>query len=120
MKAIITSGLLLGAAHGLMAPAIAGPYVNVEANSGFTGSDYSGTSTDFHVGYEGSSGVLGYYIQGGPSVVSPDGGEADTKFTGKTGGSVAASEKLDIYGEISFAADTVNSYGTKVGVKYKF
>jgi hypothetical protein len=25
-----------------------------------------------------------------------------------------------VYGEISFAADTVNSYGTKVGVKYKF
>jgi hypothetical protein len=53
-------------------------------------------------------------------VISPDGGEAETKFTGKTGGSVAASEKLDVYGEISFAADTVNSYGTKVGVKYKF
>jgi hypothetical protein len=64
--------------------------------------------------------VLGYYIQAGPSVISPDGGEAETKFTGKTGGSVAASEKLDIYGEISFAADAVNSYGTKVGVKYKF
>jgi len=57
------------------APAFAGPYANVEANSGFTGSDYSGTSTDFHVGYEGSSGVLGYYIQAGPSVISPDGGE---------------------------------------------
>ena len=26
------------------APAMAGPYVNVEANSGFTGSDYTGTS----------------------------------------------------------------------------
>jgi len=102
------------------APALAGPYVNVEANSGFTGSDYSGTTTDFHVGYEGSSGVLGYYIQAGPSVISPDGGEAETKFTGKTGGSVAASKKLDIYGEISFAADTVNSYGTKAGLKYKF
>ena len=32
--------------------ALAGPYVNVEANSGFVGSDYSGTVTDFAVGYE--------------------------------------------------------------------
>ena len=29
--------------------ALAGPYVNVEANSGFTGSDYTGTTTDAHV-----------------------------------------------------------------------
>ena len=29
--------------------AVAGPYVNVEANSGFTGSDYSGTTTDAHI-----------------------------------------------------------------------
>ena len=30
--------------------AIAGPYVNVEANSGWTGSDYNGTATDLHLG----------------------------------------------------------------------
>jgi len=36
--------------------AFAGPYVNVEANSGWTGSDYNGTSTDLHVGYEGALG----------------------------------------------------------------
>jgi hypothetical protein len=36
--------------------ALAGPYVNVEANSGWTGSDYGGTSTDLHVGYEGEFG----------------------------------------------------------------
>ena len=30
--------------------ALAGPYVNIEANSGFTGSDYTGTTTDAHVG----------------------------------------------------------------------
>ena len=104
----------------MAAPAFAAPYVNVEANSGFAGSDYSGTSTDLHVGFEGGEGILGYYIQGGPTVFSPDGGEADTKFTGKAGGSVAATEKLGVYGEISFAADSVNSYGTKAGLKYKF
>ena len=30
--------------------AFAGPYVNVETNAGWTGSDYSGAVTDFHVG----------------------------------------------------------------------
>ncbi len=116
MKSIITLTSILAFA----APAVAGPYVNVEANSGFAGSDYSGTSTDLHVGFEGGEGILGYYIQGGPTVFSPDGGEADTKFTAKAGGSVAATEKLGVYGEISFAADSVNSYGTKAGLKYKF
>ena len=104
----------------MAAPAFAGPYVNVEANSGFTGSDYTGTATDFHVGVDGSVGALGWYIQGGPSVISPDNGAAETIATGKLGGSVAAGEKLSVYGEISAAFDSVNSYGTKAGVKYKF
>ena len=40
----------LAAAPLFAGAAMAGPYVNVEANSGFTGSDYTGTTTDFHVG----------------------------------------------------------------------
>lgn len=116
MKSFITSLAFIG----LAAPAMAGPYANVEANSGFTGSDYSGTSTDFHVGYEGEAGAASWYIQGGPTYVSPDGGEGETIATGKIGGSVAAGEKLSVYGELSAAFDDVNSYGTKAGVKYKF
>jgi hypothetical protein len=102
------------------APALAGPFVNVEANSSFSGSDYSGTSTDFHVGVDGSAGVASWSMQAGPTVVSPDGGAAETILTGKVGGSVAASENLSVYGEISAAFDSVNSYGTKAGVKYSF
>ena len=102
------------------APAMAGPYANIEANSGFTGSNYTGTSTDFHVGVEGEVGSASWYIQGGPTVVSPDGGAAETIATGKLGGSVTAGEKLSVYGEISAAFDSINSYGTKAGVKYKF
>ena len=61
------------------AAALAGPYVNVEANSGWTGSDYNSTTTDLHVGYEGELGEsASYYVQGGASVVSPDGAESDT------------------------------------------
>ena len=111
---------ILPAAALLAAPAFAAPYVNVEANSGFTGSDYTGTATDFHLGVEGSSGVASYGFQAGPTVISPDGGAAETILTGKVFGSVAASEKFSVYGEISAAFDDVNSYGTKAGVKYSF
>ena len=117
MKSIIASGLLLGMAHGA---AIAGPYVNIENNAGFVGSDFQGTATDLHVGYEESDAWTSWGIQGGPTVFAPDGGEADTKLTGKVFGSVSATEKLSVYGELSAAFDEVNSYGTKAGVKYSF
>ena len=104
----------------MAAPAFAAPYVNVEANSGFVGSDYSGTTTDFHVGVDGSEGSASWYLQGGPTVVSPDGGAAETILTAKAGGSFAASEKLSVYGEVSFITAAENGYGTKAGLKYRF
>ncbi len=47
---------------------------------------------------------------------------ASYEFSGKLGASVAANEKLDVYGEVSFITDedADNSYGTKIGAKYKF
>ena len=111
---------ILPAAALLASPAFAAPYVNVEANSGFTGSDYSGTSTDFHVGVDGSEGDASWYLQGCPTVVSPDGGESETILTAKVGGGVGVTEALSVYGEISAAFDDVNSYGTKAGLKYRF
>ena len=74
------------------------------------------------MGYENSAGSLDYYIQGGPAFVNPDAGESDTQFSGKLGASVAATEKLDVYGEVSLltAEATDNNYGTKIGAKYKF
>ena len=116
MKKIIS--ILSVAALG--SPAMAGPYVNIENNAGFTGSDFNAHVTDFHVGYEGGESWASWYIQAGPSVFVEDGGEADTKATGKIGGSVAATENLSVYGELSAAFDAVNLYGTKVGVKYSF
>ncbi len=113
MKKIIA--LLSAAALG--APAIAGPYVNVEANSGFSGTDYSGTVIDNHVGYESGN----WYIQAGPSIVSPDGGDSTVELSGKAGGGVPLTEKLGAYGEVSFmTGDDNNSYGTKLGLKYSF
>ena len=105
--------------------ALAGPYVNVEANSGFVGSEYGGTVTDFHAGYEGALGEsVSYYIQGGASLVSPDGAESDTVPSGKAGAVFALTDNLGAYGEISFLGsgddDIDRSYGTKLGVKYSF
>jgi hypothetical protein len=114
MKSIIASGLLLGMAHGA---AIAGPYANIEANSGFFGSNYSGTATDVHVGYEGTN----WYVQGGPTLIQPDGTEGDVELSGKAGGSYDVNDALSVYGEVSFiTGEYVNSYGTKIGAKYKF
>mgnify|MGYP001161502274 FL=1 len=103
--------------------ALAGPYVNVEANSGFTGSDYTGTTTDAHVGYAGEAGAVSYGAQIGPSFVVTDGGESDTVLSGKVYGSVAATEALSVYGELSFAGGidgADNGYGTKVGATWSF
>ena len=103
-------------------PAMAGVYINAESNASYTGNNFTGRTTDLHLGYEGDVGSLGYYIQGGPAFSSPDGADGDTDFSGKGGVSVAANEKLDIYGEVSFLTDSVNdtAYGTKIGAKFKF
>jgi hypothetical protein len=113
MKSIIASGLLLGMAHGA---AIAGPYVNVETNSGFVGNDYTGSATDVHVGVEGTN----WYVQGGPALLAPDGVDGDVELSGKAGGSYPVSDKLSVYGEFSFLTGDETNYGTKVGAKYNF
>ena len=105
--------------------ALAGPYVNVEANSGWTGSNYNGTVTDAHVGYEGELGEsTSWYVQGGASLVSPDGGETDTVPSGKAGLGIGLTDALGAYGEVSFVgsgSDSVDrGYGTKLGLKYSF
>ncbi len=120
MKFAIALAALLGIGS---APALAGVYINTEANSSFTGSDYTSTTTDLHIGYENGTDTFNYYIQGGPAFVSTDGADTtDTELSGKLGASVAATDKLDVYGEFNLltADGSDNAYGTKVGAKYKF
>ena len=105
--------------------AFAGPYVNVEANAGWSGSDYSGTTTDTHVGYEGALGEdASWYVQGGASFVSPDGSETDVVPSGKAGLGLAVTDALSAYGEVSFIGsgddDIDRGYGAKLGLKYNF
>tara|TARA_Y100001934_G_C11952277_1_gene585475 strand:- start:309 stop:680 length:372 start_codon:yes stop_codon:yes gene_type:complete len=105
--------------------ALAGPYVNVETNAGWVGDDYSGAVTDLHVGYEGDLGEsAAWYVQGGPALVSVDGEETETEISGKVGASVAITERLGAYGELSMLTvdqdfDDLN-VGGKLGVKFSF
>ena len=113
--AVAVSGVLAGSA------ALAGPYVNVENNAGYSGGDYVGATTDFHVGFEGAEGVYSYYAQGGPAHVSPQGEDGEFELSGKVGGNVQVAENVGIYGELSFiTAEEDPSVGTKLGVKYVF
>jgi hypothetical protein len=106
----------------LSTAAFAGPYVNIEANSGFVGSDYQGTVTDAHVGFESPIGESSaWYIQGGPAIVSPDGEETEVEFSAKVGASAGLTESLSLYGELSMiTGEDDNGYGTKAGLKWTF
>ena len=120
------SAIALAAAAPLMAaPALAGPYVNVEANAGWTGDDYTSTTTDVHVGYEGALGESGasFYVQACPAIVAVDGEETDTQFSGKAGLGIPVSDAVGIYGELSFlTAEDEDDFGVggKLGLKYNF
>ena len=110
--------------------AFAGPYVNVESNLSYPDGEYSSATSDLHVGYEGSTseGKLAYYIQGGPSLVHSDAtDDNETELSGKVGASIAATDDLAFYGEISgisagedSAGDNVVNWGGKVGAKFVF
>ena len=95
-----------------------GFFLNPEWNGAWSGSDFGGAVFDGHVGYESGA----FYIQGGPSWLQPDAGATTVGFSAKTGVSAPVSEKLDAYGEVSFAKYDGDDagYGLKTGVKYKF
>ena len=106
--------------------AFAGPYVNVESNLSYPDGDYSSAATDVHIGYEGGEGKTAYYVQGGPSLAHTDStDDTETEFSGKVGISVAATDALGVYGELSgitkevSGEDTVN-WGAKLGAKFTF
>jgi hypothetical protein len=108
--------------------AFAGPYVNVEANASYPDGEYSSAVTDLHVGFEGGSGKVGYYVQGGPAFVHSEVAEdTETELSGKIGLSYAATENFDVYGELAGMTagedsdgDEIIDWGGKVGVKLNF
>ena len=122
MKTILISTAAVFAA----APVLAGPYVNVESNSSFKGSDYSSTLIEKHIGYEGELGEkTTWYVQGGPALEFVDGSGTESKVSGKVGATVAVAEDVDAYGEVSIVSaegwDLGDSdYGIKAGFTYTF
>ena len=112
--AIAVSGVLAGSA------ALAGPYVNVENNAGYQ-DGYLGSTTDLHIGYEGGDDTYGFYVQGGPAILSPSEGDTEFELSGKVGASVQATDNFSVYGELSFiTAEDDPILGTKIGAKYNF
>ena len=121
-KSVFAASAALFASAGA---ALAGPYVNVETNAGWTGSEYNGAGTDVHVGFEGAfSDTNSFYVQGGATVLTPDGGDSDTVPSGKAGLGLALTDALGAYGEVSFVGsgdeDLDRGYAGKLGVKYNF
>jgi len=122
IAAIAASPFLLAGA------AFAGPYVNVESNISYPDGDYSGATTDLHIGFEGSLGEKAdYYVQGGPSFIAVDGTDgSEGEFSGKVGVNVAATESIGVYGELSgisdedSTGDDIVNWGAKAGVKFVF
>ena len=119
IAAVAASPFLLAGA------AFAGPYVNVESNISYPDGDYSGATTDLHVGFEGSlSETADFYVQGGPAFVAVDGTDgSETEFSGKVGVNVAATDTLGVYGELSGITgeksnDDIVNWGAKAGVKF--
>ena len=124
MKLIALAALTASTA--LATPASAGVYANVESNGARVGSEYTGSVTDVHVGYEKDLGTgSSFYVQGGPAIVAEQGEDSDWRLSGKGGGNFQATDALGVYGEISLLTadedtDLDNSWGTKLGVKYSF
>jgi len=117
-KVLIASGVAV-TAIALASPAQAeGFYLNPEFNAGWSGSDFSGSVLEGHVGWEKGP----FYIQAGPAYAQPDGGDAEVGFSGKMGIATPVAESFDIYGEVSVAKfDEMDAgYGLKVGGKYSF
>ena len=121
IAAVAASPFLLAGA------AFAGPYVNVESNISYPDGDYSGATTDLHIGYEGSiSETADFYVQGGPTFVAVDGTDgSEGEISGKLGVNVAATENIGVYGEISGVTaeannDDVVNWGAKLGAKFTF
>ena len=124
-----TIAAIFAAPFVLSSAAFAGPYVNLESNASYPYGDYTGATTDLHVGFEGttSEGKVAYYIQGGPAFQHDEAADdTETEFSGKVGASVAVSDDLSVYGEVSgisnedSTGDDIVDFGGKIGAKFLF
>ena len=123
MKTILATAVFLSAAS----PALAGPYVNVESNSGFIGRDGQQTVIETHKGFDIPVGnSANFYLQGGPAFVLPKVGSDTAELSGKIGVDYDVTTNLNAYGEVyAISANTIDfdaspNVNVQAGVKYSF
>jgi hypothetical protein len=118
MKSFIAAGILLASAPA----AIAGPYVNLESNSGRIGNDYTGSLIELHKGFEGSIGDTDadWYVQAGPAFSLPNGEDAETNLSGKAGVVLDVTENVELYKEVYFITGEDTAWNFKAGATYRF
>ena len=124
---MIKSAIALAAAAPLMAaPALAGPYVNVEDP---TQVGLAMTTPEQPLTFIWATKVklvpLHTMFKVDPAIVATDGAENSTRFSGKAGFGIPVSDAVGVYGELSFitAEDEFMDdlgVGGKLGVKYNF
>ena len=108
------------------APAIAGPYANVESRSAYLGDQRQSTVTDVHLGYQTSlHDQVTLSVQAGPAFVAVEGADTEHEISGLVAISADLTEKLNLYGEVS--AITIQRsieddfpIGVEVGATYTF
>ena len=104
--------------------AIAGPYVNVEANGSYPDGAYSSGNIEFQVGYEATTtNGISWYASVGPTVQHTETADefGDVEIAAYLGGSKGITEKVGVYGEIYGATnnDDLDLSG-KAGLRYTF
>ena len=100
------------------AAALAGPYVNVESNAGWTGDNYTGATTDLHVEVTKVPSVSPALLTMSKvaAIVAADGAENSTRFSGKAGVGIPVSDALGVYGETPSSLLKMSSWTTWVSV----
>ncbi len=104
--------------------AIAGPYVNIEANGSYPDGAYSSGNIEFQVGYEGTTtNGISWYASVGPTVQHTETADefGDVEIAAYLGGSKGITDKVGVYGEIYGATnnDDLDLSG-KAGLRYTF
>mgnify|MGYP001276497769 FL=1 len=104
--------------------AIAGPYVNVEANGSYPDGAYSSGNIEFQVGYEATTtNGISWYASVGPTVQHTETADefGDVEIAAYLGGSKGITDKVGVYGEVYGATnnDDLDLSG-KAGLRYTF
>ena len=104
--------------------AIAGPYVNIEANGSYPDGAYSSGNIEFQVGYEATTtNGISWYASVGPTVQHTETADefGDVEIAAYLGGSKGITDKVGVYGEVYGATnnDDLDLSG-KAGLRYTF